>query len=72
MAQLAMKNQAVQMLDILNDEQLSLVVSYMRNFAEPAVSTEKALFDFDRLVKHTERADMADAYIREFRDADRF
>ena len=34
--------------------------------------SESDKFVFDSLVNHTERADRADDYIREFRDNDRF
>lgn len=33
---------------------------------------QKNKFEFDDLVCHTERADQADEYIRNFRDNDRF
>ena len=33
---------------------------------------KKTEFEFDRLVFHTERADYADEYIRNFRNNDRF
>lgn len=35
-------------------------------------ASESGSFEFDSLVHHTERADHADEYIREFRDNDRF
>ena len=65
------KKQAKTLIDSLNDVQILAVLNFLQNLQSRASNSETE-FPFDNLVNHTERADFADQYIRNFRDSDRF
>ena len=66
------KELAKTLIDVLPNQKVFLVLDFIREMEkEDKRSEEQECFAFDKLVRHTERANRADEYIREIRDYDR-
>ena len=71
MASAAIKLQVKNAIDTMSDEQILRVLNFV-SIMNNQYSHSEDYFPFDNLVHHTDRADHADEYIRNFRDTDRF
>ena len=66
------KELAKTLIDVLPNQKVFLILDFIREMEEKDKhSEEQEAFAFDKLVRHTERANRADEYIREIRDYDR-
>ena len=72
MATSILKELAKTLIDEMPNQKVFLILDFIREMEEKdRQDKERASFAFDNLVQHTERAERADEYIREFRDSDR-